>query len=398
MLKSKRGAEVGGTQVMVILLVIALFMVLYLLFIPPEEREKLLEPNKTAEVSGLVEENKLELLAESPGLLTPTTEAATIHRIPSVNLLFKIEPEIDMLAQNIIVSNGLFSKSTPTLRFRTENLENAVKVNLFFSVQKGNGELRVKVNDNTVYTEENVASGVKIIEVPKSVLQKDNEIILSTSSPGILFWKVNNYDLKDVGVKQEFESVNIEEERLFSVTQEEKTNLDSARLKYFQICNSPAPKELVSLDISLNDQRIHTAEIRCITTQEEIELDLELLQSGSNKLTFRLEEGDFSFNQLTLETETTELDRPTYFFSLSQKQFDDVILNKRKLTMNILMEKARLNKIAKFLINNNELIIQTEQSTFDVDLRDYAVEGTNFVKIIPENSFNMVGLKVTLEK
>lgn len=396
MLRSKKGAEIAGQQVMVIIIVIALFMVLYILFIPPEERERLLETNKTAGLVGTLEDGKLELLAESPGMLTPTTEAATIHRISPVNLILKTEPEISMLAQNLLISNGLFSKSAPTLRFRTENLEEAVKVTLFFSVEKSLGELRVKLNDNTVYTEE-VSSGIKIIEIPKSVLQKDNEILFNVASPGIFFWKVNKYELKDVGVKQEFEKANTQEERTFVITSEEKGSLTRARLKYFQICNSPSPKELVSLDIFLNDQRIHAAELKCVSTQEEIELDPELLQSGTNILKFRIEEGDFSFAQLSVETESTELDRPTYFFSFSQRQFNDILSGQRKATMHVLMEKSRQNRIAKFLINNNELIMETDKSTFDVDLRDYVAEGTNFIKIVPINSFNMIGLKVTLE-
>ena len=40
-------------------------------------------------------------------------------------------------------------------------------------------------------------------------------------------------------------------------------------------------------------------------------------------------------------------------------------------------------------INKNE---------FELDLRDYVIEGTNFIRLHPVNSFTIIGLKVNLEK
>ena len=399
MIRSKKRAEVGGTQVAVIIIIIALFMTLYVLFIPPKERGELLGTNQTSTGSfGTSSEGKLELLAESPGLLTPTTETATVHRISSVNIFLKVEPKIISLAQNLLVSNGLFSKSSPKVKFRTESLDETTKVTLFFSVEgESSGELRVKVNGNIIYTEEITASGVKIIEIAKSYLKKDNELELSVSSPTILFWKTNKYNLNDVGIKQEFERKNTEEHRSFFMPSEEKSNLVNAKLKYFQVCNEPLINEVTDLDILLNEEKAYSAKIRCITTEDEIEIDPSLILAGSNVLTFRLEEGDFSFNQISLEAESREMDRPTYFFSLTQSQYNDIQSGERTINLHLLLEQSSQLKNARLLINSNEILMQTDRNTFDRDLKDYVLEGTNFIKVIPINSFNMVGLKVTLE-
>ncbi len=398
MLKSKKGAETGGTQVAVILIVIALFMTLYILFISPEERDKLLNINETKNDTSKSSDNTQELLAESPGSLTPTSEAVTVHRIPSIRVFLITEPKIISLAQNLFVANGLFSDSSPKIRFKTENLDETTKTTLFFSVQESSGELRIKVNNNVIYSEEIKTSGAKIVEIAKSYLKEDNTVEFSVSSPGLAFWSTNKYNLNDIGVKQEFERVNKEEVRSFTIPNSEKKNLVNAKLSYLQVCNAPIPDRIASLDIFLNERRVHSAEISCITTEEELELDPDLLLSGTNTIAFRLEEGDFTFNQIKIETELREADRPTYFFSLSQDQFDDIRSGDREITMEVLLESTQKMKNARFLINNNEILMQTDRSVFERDLKDYVIEGTNFIKIIPINSFNMVGLKVTLEE
>ena len=396
MLKSKR-AQREGAAVAILIIVIALFMTFYILFIPPEERSKLLQQDTTSTETGTSTPAKIELLAESPGLVTPTTESATIHRIPSVNVFLKDEPKIISLAQSLVVSKGLFSRSTPQLKFQTKDLDETTKVTLFFSVEQSSGELRLKVNGNTFYTEEITTPGIKIIEIAKSFLKQDNSLELSVSSPGFAFWSVNKYSLKELGVKQEFERKNNEESRTFVMSSEEKNNLKNVKLKYTQQCNFPLSKETTRLDILLNEQRAHEAEIKCVTTDEELDVDPELLVSGTNTLTFRLEKGDFSFNLIKLETQSRASERPTFYFSLNEDQYSDIKSGKRSINLHLLLDKNTKAKNARILINSNEVLMQTDRNSFDNNLKDYVLEGTNFIKIIPVNSFNIVGLKVTLE-
>ena len=147
----------------------------------------------------------------------------------------------------------------------------------------------------------------------------------------------------------------------------------------------------------LNEQRAHEAEIKCVTTDEELDVDPELLVSGTNTLTFRLEKGDFSFNLIKLETQSRASERPTFYFSLNEDQYSDIKSGKRSINLHLLLDKNTKAKNARILINSNEVLMQTDRNSFDNNLKDYVLEGTNFIKIIPVNSFNIVGLKVTLE-
>ncbi len=384
MLESKR-AQREGAAVAILIIVIALFMTFYILFIPPEERNQLLQQGSNLTSGDGLYAGQIELLAESPGEVTPTTEFAAVHSIPSVNIFLKEEPQIISLAQSLAVEKGLFSSSNPTLKFQTKDLDQTTKVTLFFSVDKASGELRAKVNGNTIYGEEVTTPGVKIIEIARSLLQSENTLELSVSSPGLAFWQTNKYSIKDLGVKQEFERKNNEESRTFFIASKEKTNLKKALLKYTQVCNFPLTKDTTHLEVLLNDRRVHEAEIKCITTNDQFDLDPKYIADGTNTLTFKLESGDFSFNIIKVETQSAASERPTYYFSLNQAELKAVKSGQRTVNLHLLLNQDLSNKNAKLSINSNDVVMKTNKNTYDINLRDYVLEGTNFVKITPLN-------------
>ena len=57
-----------------------------------------------------------------------------------------------------------------------------------------------------------------------------------------------------------------------------------------------------------------------------------------------------------------------------------------------------MKKTARILVNDGELFLNTDANTYKQDLKDYVLEGANFIRIIPSNSFTIVGLKVVLSR
>jgi len=100
---------------------------------------------------------------------------------------------------------------------------------------------------------------------------------------------------------------------------------------------------------------------------------------------------------LKIETESSESQRPTYFFSISENQFSDIKAGTRSIKLKMLLNRIGVLKNARILINNHEILLQTDKSSFERNLKDYIIEGTNFIRIVPISSFNIVGLKVTVE-
>ena len=119
--------------------------------------------------------------------------------------------------------------------------------------------------------------------------------------------------------------------------------------------------------------------------------------SGVNTLRFLLEQGDFTFNELKVETKLKAAERPTFTFSLSRSQFNSIRSGNRTIDLELFLEDQRVAKRARIAVNDGELTLNTEGNAYKQDLRDYVVEGTNFIRIVPGNSFNIVGLKVVLE-
>ncbi len=391
---NKRAAG-EGASIAVIMFVIALFMVLYILFIPPEERARLLN-TKSEEVNDQSTRELTELLAISPGTLSPQREFGESHPIPSINLFVKTEPVLEQLAQNLVIKKGIFSRSSPKLKFQTEDTQNTKRVTLNFYVDKASGELKIKLNGRTVYSEE-VGSGAQIIDLNKNLLKGENELEFFASGPGIAFWQTNTFNLKNIILKQEFERINTREERRFTLTNSEIQSMSRATLKYTQVCNQRLEGGTTLLDISINDQRVESLRISCVTTDQELEIGPKYFIGGQNTITFTLEEGDFSFNQIVLKTQSKEIRDKAHQFSIPAKEFEKIKSGEKSVRLELLFAQERKQKNARLGINNNELLINTADNSFSRDITDLVVDGTNFLRIVPSNSFTVNSLKVILE-
>ncbi len=395
MIKNKKGAD--GGSVAVILIIIALFMVLYILFIPPADRDLLLnQPNSSSNINSNVVNGKIELLFASPGRLNPNEEFGTMHPLQDVNLFVKTEPKLVSLSQNLNVENSLFSKSFPKIRFQTSDLSETKGVSLNFFVSKTQGELRMKLNGNTIYTEEVEGTGAKIINIAVQDLKDNNELEFSVSSPGLAFWATNKYNLKDIILKQEFNRINSEEERTFTVSEQEKNSLQFVKIKYTQVCNQPLPKETAPLTIYINNKRASSAYIRCVTTSQNFDIDSSLIVEGTNKIQFKLEEGDFLLSAISVETKSSDSKFSTYPFSLPASEFKLISSGQKTVNLELSMPTKRGLKAARLLINNNEVLLNTDSTSFSRDISSLLVEGTNVLQIIPTSSFSINSLKVVL--
>src|SRR3989344_3395266 len=135
----KSQTQAGSIAVLVIL--IALFMVLYLLFLPARDRAELLGQNQTsANLTSTAKTSETVLLSQSPGLLKPFEKDTEEHEIDAVNLFLREEPENIDLANSLSFTKSLFKEDVGELKFNVNDLENLQKVTLFFLVNEGKGD------------------------------------------------------------------------------------------------------------------------------------------------------------------------------------------------------------------------------------------------------------------
>ncbi len=390
---NKRGAG-EGKAIASLIMVIALAIALYVILIPPEERQALLEGDITDEIKDTVK--SLELLSEAPGQLSPRQETGTVHSINAINLFIKTEPEIIRLADHLQVKRSLVTKSSPTLRFDANNLNNLNKASLYFTTQEPQGTLKLKINGEQFYSKE-LTGGVKVIDIPTIYIQETNQIQLTASSPGLAFWRTNEFNLQDVGVRLEYERINAKETRTFQIAQQELESLTEADLKYTMVCNAPLQQNTANLRIILNDLEIIDSQIRCVSTEQIIELEKNHLRQGQNEVTFIIDDGEFAFNQLKLETKSDEITHPTYFFTVSSKEMQRIEELNKEAILEIFLEDNNKAKNARLNINDETIFMTTQESKFTYDITDLLDTGTNFIRIQPTTTFTMVGLKLTIE-
>ena len=384
----KSQTSAGSIAVFVILL--ALFMVLYLLFLPPKDRANLLGENKTSEDTngnnGGTTASGNVLLTQSLGLLKPFEKETSTHEIDSVQLFLKDEPMTEDLATSISVSKSMFSTETKQLRFNIDDLTNLNKVTLFFLVTQAKGELIIELNNIEIFNGK--ASGLQDVTLPLGVLKESNTLTFRVSSAS--FFSKNVYSLNNIKLRESFELTNTKELRSFVLTASETGDAD---LNFFVFCNS-APIGS-RLRIFANDEEVFNNVISCISTEKTVEINADDLKEGTNSLLFEIDKGDFLLNDIELKVKLEEGGGKTYKFSLTEKQLNALLDggDEIKLLMNFNDDKQ---KSATININGNEFTLDTKDLDYERFITSLVKEGNNFIRITPSNEFTVDLLEVKI--
>lgn len=383
-MKSKKGAN-EGKAVMIIILIIAFMIALYVLFLPPEERARLLGDDTTT--TPTTEAEFQELFAESPGKLTPLREYITTKNIPSFDLFTEESVNTKDLSSSLYVSKSFFNENYQKISFTVE--DPTQKSSLYFTLTgQNNGVLRIYLNNNLFFSEEITKNEVKIIDIPENMLKTENVLYFTVSGPGIKFWSSNELNLKEIGLRQEILTTDLEESRTFNFPQDELSSLKSAKLTFYQFCNND--RDLISkLSITLNNKQLYQESTKCDSKSISVDIPLQGLDL-TNELYFKLDKGDYSINQIKIETETKELRYPTYTFEVSKEEYN----NLDSAVLKVAFPDSELSKNAIFWLNNHQILMKTRSSLFEAEVTDYLEQGSNYLRIEPSNSFECNSIKI----
>lgn len=384
----KKGQE-GTSGVAILILLIALFMILYILLLPPETREDIL--NQTISKEKETGVTPRVLLSEDLGEVFPTKESNIVHDISPINIFIKTEPTTSILANSLELSRGLLSNKPHTLTFLIEDLTNIKSAILFFSVESSRGNLEIWLNDHIVLDQK--IDSAQTIDLPVNYLKKNNELVLKASHPGLFFFTKNYYNLKDIGIKESYQRINPKEERRFTIPAYEKNSLQKAILSYQIYCNKL--KDMTDFKILLNEKTIISKMITCIAGTEQVELPVENIKEGTNVLTFVIGDGDFQFSQIRVETELKEKSSPSYHFNLDDDEYDNVAGDAASVVLKLKLSGNQ--RRTNIIINDKQFEVDTNEDEFLKDISDYVDSGDNFIKIIPRSAFNIDLLEIKLQ-
>ena len=220
-----RRAQAAPASSLIIL--IAVFVVLYILLLPPDARNELLnggtgsngkDPN--TEQPGLLGFNTT-ILEVSPGRIDYLKFKEYSHPLPSVNLYSTTSALEEEIADSVYIKNGIFDKKISNVSFLIDDPENVNSVYLTFDLsqfRKNKGNMKIYLNGKVIF---NRVIKDKLTEpiLLKEKLERRNKLTFEVDGVGYKFWTTNEYELRNIQISADITDVSDQlAKNTFSVT------------------------------------------------------------------------------------------------------------------------------------------------------------------------------------
>jgi len=393
-MRSKRGAGApSGSSAGSVIGILTLLLIFYILFIPPEERRELLYGDNDSDSDGRNGNNSILLLANI-GRLDYQSESDYDHTIPNVYLVETKNAQVIERFNPFVVSKGWFTDEPRVVTFTLAQPELTSNIKLVFDAITRKGVLTIRLNGRVVYEGRPDAVNVAPIELKREQLRADNTLEFTVSGVGIAFWRVNQYEITNAQVIADItDAARQESTNVVNLEPTEANNLKRATLTFFPVCTQG---EVGALEVIVNNERVSGSVPDCDSVNR-IELDVDDLYAGRNTVVFKITEGAYRVEQIRLRTELKEGASFIDYFELNSTAFDAVQDRRKKLMLRIQMVDDKEDKRAELNINGKRDFIDQRSPTYERDLLNFAVEGNNYIELIPKSDLNVVKLEVRLE-
>lgn len=385
-MKKAQVSPQSGSNVAIFVLLLGLFLAIYVLLLPPEDREALLYNSTTDNVE---EQKEIFILEQSPGVLKPAEDDEIVHKIDSINLYSKEEPKIKDLASSLYLEKSLLSKTKRNIIFDIDDIDNLESINLIFIVNENKGNLVISLNNIIVY--DNKISGLTNIILPKELLQEKNNLEFSVSSPGLNIFGKNKYSISSIKLRENYQLINARESRTIILNEQETGD---AELTFFLYCN--IPQQGSKLRIFFNNEEIKNEIISCTTVERNVEIESDNIEKGKNTLTLQIDKGDYIFSEVKLKIKTGFKGSVNYKFALTEEEYDKILSEDNK-AMLLFEFNDDERKTATININGKEFSLDTNDIDYERDISRWVKDGNNFIRITPLEEFNIDLLRITLE-
>ncbi|MBI2134079.1 hypothetical protein HYU11_05345 [Candidatus Woesearchaeota archaeon] len=384
-----KGQSAGGASALIATIVG--LILLYIMFLPPEDRAVLLDQNLTSPgvIKGVGEDSRV-LLREFPGTLIKARQEDFEHKINSFNLYEKSEDTVIKSIPNIYVESKRGNERKKTMPLSVNPVATS-NVQLSFSAVQHEGRLIIKVNDDEVYN--NKPSSQVVIRLDK--LQNENVIEFMSEPIDFQFWKKNYHELSDVKVTGTVKNTeNLDSRQTFVVSGEEAGNIETAKFSYFVDCKV---NDAGLLSVYINENIISSNVPDC-GSFVRFDLDPSVIIRGSNSIRFSATKGTFLIDQLSIKTNLIDPIEPIYFFDVNSTKYSWIANDKFDAVLRMKFVDDKQEKVAELNINNRRTFMDAKRaSNFSKDISQFIVEGNNFIKIIPEKTLNLVQVTISLE-
>jgi len=403
-LRKKAQKPQGAAGAAVLVGVITFLIILYIVFLPASERDKILDTTTTINPSsgsssgssssgtGLKKFNTTVLLV-NPGRMDFLSNDRIEHLLPAVNLMTKTQATILEEFDSVYVKSGVFSKEPHKVSFLINDLDNVDNILLGFKVKDGSGRLIVNLNNIEVFNSD-VTDTTEPIKLKKSDIRNVNYLEFSVSSPGIAFWKVNEYLLDNVAVTGEVKNTAGQKARsVFIVEDFEEESASKVKLSFVPDCDA---KKAGTLTVSINSNQVFSGIPDCGTPFTQ-EYSSAYLFTGENSIEFS-GEGKYLIDRINVETKLKKPRDFSYDFQINESIFKEIQLSKTKSNLTFTFIDDNEDKEAQLILNGHKLVLSTSGNSYSRLVDPFLKQDFNYLKIIPKKQMFVPEIKLTIKK
>ncbi|MBW2974925.1 hypothetical protein KY366_04370 [Candidatus Woesearchaeota archaeon] len=388
----------GGLNAAILVAIIAAFIIIYILFLPAGDRQKLLEEESSYAGSTISKNKTIILFSESVGRMDPVGRVRD-KELPNVNIFETTNSQVIDTINPIYVKNGWFDKSIKVIKFHIDDLDITDNIVLIFSAPKRKGILSIKLNNELIYEYDINSLNVEPIKLKKNMLNEDNEFEFSVSGVGGKFWSTNEYALEDVKIIGDITDLSRQESsNVFTLTDTEYQNLEKAEIKFVPYCITAT--KVGVLDLFINSRNIFSAVPVCNDRYTQ-EIPMSALSSGQNSVIFKTNKGKYAIEQIKLNFMEKDVPEAVYYFEINSTAYDVINDDKEDeydafIKINFVEDKER--KRADLNINDHYDGIDQEKKVYSRKIDGWLEEGNNFIKITPKTVLDIINIRVELEE
>jgi len=389
---NKKAIDAGGAANL--LIIIALVLVLYILFLPPESREELLGDNISGSTGSELEELANVLLLETVGTVDYIPNEYDEHDISNIYLSAQTNAEVLDQFNAFIIKRGWFVKKDKVLNFKIDDVDNTDNVILSLSASNIGEVLHIFVNGEEIYEGIFESLTPAPITIKTDLLQETNFLEFKLDGVGVAFWKTNRYDFNNVEIIGDVTDISGQEgEESFILTEEEYGNLQEAKLNFIPYCSNV--QDVGKLTVKLNYNTVFSAIPICEDYYEQT-FSKEILKEGENKISFMTSKGSYTIEQIEITTEAEEDNSVIYYFEINETQYQEIEDEEKDCMLFLEFVDNEEDKKATLNINGHLREINQTEALYEKNLNDWVCEGNNYIEIIPKRTLNIVELKVSL--
>jgi len=378
----------GGMNAAILVAIIAGLIILYIVFLPNAEREKVVG-GKTA-----TEENTNVLLKASPGMLSASTGLEDQKSIPNVFLVETTNAKELQKINPFIVRNGWFDKAAKKIDFGIDDIDNTDNVAVSFTAKKRSGALAIKLNNAVIFENEIASETTEPVKLEKRLLAKTNTLEFSVSSVGLKFWTTNEYDFENVKIIGDITDTSKQQStNIFTLSDSEFSSMQQAALNFIPYCGNV--NDVGTLDIFANNKKLFSAVPVCSNAYKQ-SVPKSALNEGENNIVFKTNKGSYSVEQIKVALEFKEPQLKTYYFEINHDTIKKINNGDQDVSLTIKFVDDAKQKRLKLDVSGHLETVETQKPSFTEKINSKISEGNNFVRLEPLEDVEVAELRVEL--